>query len=129
MAYATRTQLTQLAIPAAALTGVSTADQDAALEAASDLADGYLRSRYALPLTAWEDDLRRAVCGIAAYDLLTRRGFRPEDSGENVRLRYEDAVRWLKGVADGSISPSITDSTPTEEEGGLQVDTEARRGW
>lgn len=75
------------------------------------------------------DDLRRAVCCIAAYDLLSVRGYNPEGADENLRLRYEDAIRWLKGVASGFIDPGLIDSTPDEEEGGVATAGCARRGW
>ena len=44
MAYATTTDLVRLGIGAAALTGVSSTIQEAALESASDMADGVISS-------------------------------------------------------------------------------------
>lgn len=131
--YATTADLTKLAIPAEALVGIVAADQDAALAAASSLADSYLASRFSLPLTKWGDDLRRAVCLIAAYDLMTRRGYNPEGGDANLRLRYDDAIRWLERVADGRIAPAVTDSaTSTQTTAGTwgaSVKTNPRRGW
>lgn len=136
MAYATRTQLGQFGIRAAALAGIPTGDQDAALEAASDLADSYLRSRFTLPLTVWQDDLRRAVCSIAAYDLLSSRGYNPDAGADtNVRQRYEDAIRWLERVAAGQVTPDVTDSGSGGDEGNGSAAGAARvfssepRGW
>ena len=111
MAYATTSDLIRIGISAAALRNISTADQIMALEAASDLADGYLASRYSLPIVGYQDDLKRAVCCIAAYDLLSTRGFANSGADENVRLRYEDALKWLKEVSQGRINPvGIVDS-------------------
>lgn len=134
MAYATRTHLAQFAIRAAALTGIATGDQDAALEAASDLADSYLRARFTLPLSSWQDDLRRAVCNVAAYDLLSARGYNPDAGADsNVRQRYEDAVRWLEGVAAGRVTPAVTDSGSSGSSGSgagvARVFTSDPRGW
>lgn len=129
MAYATRADLTRLSLPAAALAGVPEADQDAALEAASDLADSYLAARYTLPLVSWQDDLRRAVCAIAAYDLMVRRGFSPQGADEQLRLRYEDALRWLDLVARGLVSPAIEDSAPGDDGAGPVGYTRPKRGW
>lgn len=136
MAYATRTQLGQFGIRAAALAGINNDDQDAALEAASDLADSYLRSRFTLPLTAWQDDLRRVVCNIAAYDMLSSRGYNPDAGADsNVRQRYEDAIRWLEGVASGRVTPSVTDSGSSGSSGSGSAAGVARvfssdpRGW
>lgn len=128
MAYATRDDLARLGLPPAVLSAIPVADQDAALEAASDLADSYLRVRYTLPLLSWQDDLRRAVCHIAAYDLLVRRGFNPTGADEQVRLRYEDAIRWLERVAQGLLSPAIVDSSAEDLPGPIGY-TRPKRGW
>jgi phage gp36-like protein len=119
-AYATRAQLVQFSVPSAALTGISTPDQDAALQAASRVADSYLVKRWQLPLQTtptegWGDDLRQAVCDIAAYRLLKRRGFNPEQGDDaSLRMSYEDAVKWLENVAKGSVTPiDLVDSNPS----------------
>lgn len=134
MAYATAADLARLALPARALTGIASADQDAALQAASSLADGYLAARYTLPLLAWNDDLRRAVSLIAAYDLMTRRGYSPEGGDEQLRLRYEDAIRWLEQVGKGAISPvgleeSPPNPTPAPGDSGPVIAERPLRGW
>lgn len=128
MAYADVADLYRLALRQAALSGILVADQNAALEAASRVADSYLQARYKLPLAAWDDDLRRAVAVIAAYDLLSGRGFAPEGSDEHVRLRYEDALRWLRDVSTGVVTPvGIVDASPTEPNEGIRVVTDPRR--
>lgn len=134
MAYATTTDLVRLGIGAAALTGVSSTIQDAALEAASDTADGYMRGRYTLPLVSWGDDLRRAVCAIAAWDLLTTRGYDPaRGSDDAVRLRYQDAIAWLDRVSQGRVvvSGGNTDPTATRHAraSGPRVSSDRTRGW
>lgn len=136
MPYATRAHLIQFGIRSGALTGIATGDQDAALEAASDLADSYLRARFTLPLAGWQDDLRRAVCNIAAYDLLSARGFNPDAGADvNVRARYDDAVRWLERIAAGQVTPDVTDSGSSGDEGSgaaagvARVFTNTSRGW
>lgn len=130
-AYATTADLARLTIPAEALADITAADQDAALAAASTLADGYLASRFTLPLSVWGDDLRLAVCSIGAYRLMTRRGYNPVGGDENLRLIYEDAMKWLKEVANGLITPLVTDSSTTPTEGRLagEVRTSSKRGW
>lgn len=134
MAYADRTDLARLGLRSGALTGVSTGDQDAALEAASDTVDGYLRSRYTLPLSAWGDDLRRAVCTIAAWDILTTRGFDPSKGGdEAIRLRYEDAIKWCEAVSAGRVKVTGGITTPTatrSAKASSPATTSSRiRGW
>ncbi len=131
MAYATRTKLTQLGLPTAALADVSTTDQDAALDGASGIADGYLRKRYSLPLATYGDDLTTHVCSIAAWLILKTRGFNPEDPADAaIRMGYEDAIEWLESVAAGDIDPqNVTDATPTTAKGVAQAWSDTERGW
>lgn len=134
-AYADRTDLTRFGISAAALSSVSTATQDAALEAASRVADSYLRSRYTLPLTGYGDDLKRAVCAIAAWDLLSTRGYDPQRGGdEAVRMRSDAAVSWLKDVSAGraAVSGGVTTPGPLRPSRAATAATVAstsKRGW
>lgn len=131
--YANTTDLVRLGLPSAALTGVLTATQEAALDAASLLADGYIASRKKLPLSAWGDDLRATVARLAAYDLMVTRGYDPSAGRDDqLRLRYEDAMRWLRDFAAGRIdSPSMIDATPTDtsDEGASYASSARRRGW
>lgn len=78
--------------------------------AAAALIDGYLASRYTLPLTivpplviAWAEDLTR-------YNLWEER------SPEEVRRRQEDALAQLKLLAEGKISlpPGADGTLPAE---------------
>jgi phage gp36-like protein len=100
--YAVRGDLVGLGLMGGALANVPTTVQDNALQAASGLIDSYIGGRYTLPLTTWGQDLLRACCVIAAYDLLTSRGFGmvngPDD---NIRLRYLDIIKWLEDIRDG----------------------------
>lgn len=131
--YASTTDLARLGLPSAALTGVSTATQEAALDAASALADGYIGSRKALPLSAWGDDLRGVVARLAAYDLMVTRGYDPQAGRDDqLRLRNEDSLRWLRDFADGRIdSPAMVDATPddTSDEAGTYASSGTRRRW
>ena len=145
--YAIPTDLQSLSLTAAALTGISTDEQQAALDTASGVADGYLASRYALPITAYGQDLTRAVCNIAAYDLMSVRGYSPDGSNSTIRDRYDDAIRWLERVAAGTVSPvGIADSSedasgstsgqfvhqarPSDEnDGAFVVGAPVGRGW
>lgn len=135
MAYADRTDLARFGLPSAALTGVATATQDDALEAASDLADSYLRSRYALPLTAWGHDMRQCVCALAAETLLTTRGLDPaRANGDVITLRADNARAWLRDVAVGraAVSGGVTTPAPTVYARASTAPTTAsdsERGW
>jgi phage gp36-like protein len=145
--YATRADLANLGLIGAALSSVSPATQDAALLAASAIADSQLQGQFVLPITSWGQDLVRAVCIIAAYDLLTSRGYGPQQGvDDNIRKRFEDAMHWLDRVSkgeetpayliDSSISqsgqtmpPPVDGSTVFSTSGGFQMQTSPTRGW
>lgn len=134
MAYATRTDLYRLGIRSDALFGIATTDQDAALEAASDVADSYMRSRYALPLTGYGDDLKSAVCKLAAYELLRARGYDPTANGdESLKNGRDEAVSWLKDVGSGKAHVSGGNTTPAPTRharvSSPRVDSDRTRGW
>lgn len=110
--YATTTDLAKYCT-SKVFAAVTTQQQQAALDAASAVADGYLAAQFTLPITGTlTQDLVRQVCNIAAYDLITQRGYNPEAGADaNWRLRYEDAIRWLEQVAAGKVSPALADSS------------------
>ena len=125
--YASTTDLRRLAANASFLAGIPVSDQESALHVASDRAEGYLTSFWVMPLKSWQDDLRWAVCQLAFYDLLSARGYNPDaGSDPNVRKRYEDAMEWLKSVADGTLSPQFVDSSDGQDS---FVVTSESRGW
>lgn len=113
MAYATTTDLARFGLPSAALSGISTAVQEAAIDAASVFADSYLRSRYGtLPLTSYGVDLTQHVCAIAAETLLTTRGFdATRANGDAVTLRADNARAWFKDISAGRASVSGGNTT------------------
>ena len=130
--YATARDLGQLGLRRLATAGVPAEDIDAALLAASEVADGYLRAQYQLPLTDWGTDLRRHVAMIAAWDILSaQRGFNPDLPGDRVWLaRYEQAIGWLRDVAGGLVTPNVTDSARAKARvGAPRVLTKEPRGW
>lgn len=83
---------------------------DRALEDASDEIDGYIEGRYRLPLAEPPRLLRIMACNIAMYRLLTLRRF---DVMEDQRKRYEDAVKFLRGVAAGDINLGLDGNQDT----------------
>lgn len=72
-----------------------------AINDASALMDGYLASRYQLPLTHAPATLKPLCCNIARYYLYD------EQASEQVAKRYDDAVKFLKAVASGDISLGV----------------------
>ena len=71
----------------------SIAIQDAIQDATEEI-NGYIGGRYALPLPNVPSNLERMACDIARYRLYFQQ---PTDE---VRQRYEDAIAFLKRVAD-----------------------------
>ncbi|QOW46458.1 MULTISPECIES: gp436 family protein [Acinetobacter] len=65
------------------------------IQDASDIADGFIGVAYTVPLEHPPKNLTIYICDIARY-LLHR-----QQAPDEVRQRYEDAIAFLKRVADG----------------------------
>lgn len=79
-----------------------------ALTEASALIDTYLRKRYRVPTDIAPDEVRRAACVLARYDLYTGEQREPT---EQVRLARKETLEWLKLVADGEALLDLEDIT------------------
>jgi len=62
--------------------------------------DGYLGSRYPLPLSTTPPILAKLCVDIVLFNLYSRRGGPPE----HWQKRYDNAVRFLERVAEGKIT-------------------------
>lgn len=71
---------------------------DSAIEDAGSEVDAYVGVRYDLPLATVPVSLVRVVSDIVRYRLYD------EAATEQVRKRYEDAIKFLVGVAKGGIT-------------------------
>jgi len=80
---------------------VNTAPIEQALADASAEIDGYLESRFTLPLTDPPAVLNRVACDIAMYRL---QSLRPIHDMGDARKRYDDAVVLLMRVARGEVT-------------------------
>lgn len=127
--YATPADLRALSVSADALAGIDDPTLQVAIDSASGRADGYLRSRYTLPITNVSDDLKQVVCDMAAYIALKVRGFNPEGN-ELLVKGWDDALKWLQQVASGLVSPALGDSSGgTPVPSAPVVISNCRRGW
>jgi phage gp36-like protein len=74
------------------------------LISASREVDSYIRHRYTTPIipTPWE--LKRVVVVISRYRMSNL------DRDSRIRLDYEDAVKWLRMVAQGQVGLDILSS-------------------
>lgn len=77
---------------------IDTVKVQRACDDAGDLVDGYLRKRHALPLTAVPPILVKFSAAIARYELHLGGDRQPT---EQVRQDRNDALAWLKDVANG----------------------------
>jgi phage gp36-like protein len=115
--------------PGKALQGIPPEKLEAALDAASAEADGYLAARKVLPLTSWGADLKLHVCAMATWHAMRGRGFSTQEgANEVVRMGYQDAVAWLTKVSSGTVQlpePIYLDSSASvaaaSGEGGLRA--------
>jgi len=88
---------------------VDTAVVAGALDEASALIDGYVGSRYRLPLAGEHAILRRFCAELAVCSLYDRRQGRPEQWQE----RCKTAHRFLEQVAQGKIRLGVDDPAGT----------------
>jgi hypothetical protein len=84
-----------------------------------------------MPLVSWSAELTRKTGLIAAWNLVHKRGVRPDGADEVVMIERDHALSWFKQIRTGSLRPpGIVDSTPTvNEAGGYVVNSSPRRGW
>jgi len=131
--YCQPADLVAIGINPQALIGVSTAQQTAACQAASERADSYMRGRYALPLLSWGQDVTMMTAYIAVFLVMSARGYNPSAGADDlIRQRYEDAIAWFEGIQRQSVHPDVTPSVPQPGDPNHdlpQVQTSPQRGW
>ena len=79
-----------------------------ALQDAEEEINGYIGSRYSLPLASVPSNLKRIACDIARYRLYT------EDPFEHITKLYDDAIAFLKRVQDKKADLQIIDEQSKE---------------
>ncbi|MBF0426660.1 MAG: DUF1320 domain-containing protein [Magnetococcales bacterium] len=78
---------------------------DQALATATSIIDAHVGARYALPLATLPASLMNAACTIAYYTLFQ------EVIPEAVQRLYNDAIRYLEGIAAGKIALTLQETT------------------
>jgi phage gp36-like protein len=134
--YCTTAELTQYGIRAEALRTIDPSDLQAAIRAASKTIDGYLRSRYKLPLVAWGEDIRLICARLAVYQLVVVRGFNSARAGDDQIEKQQDlSMLTLRDIPPGKYTPDVTDSSPSAgpgvsaPAGTAQVFSSSTRGY
>lgn len=127
----TPNDLRRYAISGSALTGYEDDELQGFLDVALSQAYSYLRSQYTLPLSAAGLDLTMAVCQLAAFRALTHRGFDPSNPADQVLVKaHDDAIAWLRDVANGRASIDVTSTSPAKTSSGARVYSgRSTRGW
>jgi phage gp36-like protein len=97
--------LVQLTNEDPTVTVVNTTALQQVVDDASAEIDGYLESRFALPLNDPPAVLDRLCCDIAMYRL---QGLRPLHDIADARKRYEDAIALLVQVARGEVTLGLS---------------------
>lgn len=77
--------------------------------------DGYLGSRYALPLAEVPQIVKVYACDLARYRLWDKA------ASEEVRRRYEDALRYLRLAAEGRVKIAADGGAEPVASGGAEV--------
>lgn len=132
--YATSTDLTSLAITVQAGNRFGAA-MDAALSAASSIADAYISGQFQLPLQdgGWDMALRLHVCNIAAKLLYDQFGYNPgAPIDQLIERRYTEAISFLEKVRDKAVHPQWVDAssvTPDADSAGDFVISDAPVGF
>jgi phage gp36-like protein len=93
-----------------------------ALEAATAEIDTYLGVRYTVPLDPVPPYIRQVCVDIAVYRMALDIGPRTEE----MRVRYADAIAYLKNVAEGKFELPDTSGGGGEDPGGGNAGTGAR---
>lgn len=131
--YCTPADLVSTGINPVALLDVTNPQQLAACQQASEIADSYMRGRYALPLQAWGADVTFRTAQIAVWMLLKSRGVNPESGADAYwQTEYNDAIRWFEGIQRQSVHPDVTPAVPQPGDpihDLPQVITSPQRGW
>ena len=81
---------------------------DDAIQDATEEINGHIGGRYSLPLPNVPSNLKRMACDIARYRLYF------QQPTEEVRKRYEDAIAFLKRVADNKAHLQIQEASSNQ---------------
>ncbi len=94
--------------------GVDAAIARAIADASAEI-DAYISARHALPLPTVPPVLARIACDMARYRLWH------EQASEEVRVRYEDARRFLERIASGAVRLGVPEAQQPAAPAGLSA--------
>ncbi|MEO0374251.1 MAG: DUF1320 domain-containing protein [Cyanobacteria bacterium P01_A01_bin.17] len=109
---------------------------DKAISDATAIIDGYLRGRYHLPLANPPQEIIRATCHLARYDLADTGRSEPSDQMTGAR---KETIAWLKQIANTEVridAPAPNSSGNEPKDGGARISdrkpamtNDSLRGW
>jgi phage gp36-like protein len=113
MAYAALSDFFTYGMPSQAQGQITNAQILAALQDASDELDGYFRGRFgdgpSPLLLAWDTQVTKAVCKIAAYNVISVRGYDPTSSSDvSFKTNRDEAIFWCEKVQRQQAHPIVT---------------------
>lgn len=121
----TDAELLSMGIASNALAAIPSADRDQARAAATSLFISYASKRHKPPFSSVGDAEKRAMAHVAAWDLLSKRGYNPVTGGDaSIQQRYDAAIAWMRDGAKGLVQFELVDSTPTRQEAAPLVATD-----
>ena len=99
--------------------------------------DGYLAKRYDVPMSPAPRVLNKFSKDIAVYNLMSRIGIDEQDRDKTYLNRYQSAIKFLEGVAKGTINIGTGGDTQEQAAGrGFQIQSSQRlfsrdtmKGW
>ena len=102
-------------------TAIDTAVVERACDDASGEIDGYVSAAgYTVPLTTVTRIITAYACDIARYRLYD------EHASEQVQKRYDDAVKFLVRVANGTVKLGISTGSAASSAGSVQMNSSRR---
>lgn len=128
ISYVDPADLYDLALPTGTLQAVTPRQLAKWCLAASDEADMYLNEHFTFPLVSWPFDLRRHCASMLAMIGMRMRGYRPDSNRDPFKDAYDQAIAWMKYVAQNG-HPAIVDSSPLIDEGSSMAGGDVDRGW
>lgn len=97
-------QLTDKATPPTGSINATVLGQ--ALGDADAMINGYVSTRYALPMTDVPQQIVRIACDLARY-------FLDKKPSEEIKARYDQALAWLRDVSAGRVNLGVSTSQTT----------------
>ena len=83
-----------------------------ALIDASGVIDGYLRKRYQVPMEIAPQEVQRAACMLARYDLQLGEQKNPSQQAKDER---DSVMRWLRDISEGKVLLDLAEVSPGDD--------------